>query len=171
MLYTRKGDTGTTKLYGCDGRIAKDDVRIDALGTLDELNSYVGLCRAFAVDRDTTSALLSFQEVLFVIQAQVAGAKKFLPKDSVASLEAIIAAVETEIDPIHSFTISGASLVSAHLDVARTIARRAERSVIAIRDSSLDIVIPYLNRLSSALFALARRAAQRARVKEHAPRY
>lgn len=172
MLYTGKGDNGTTGLYGCTGRIAKTDARIEALGSLDELNSWIGLCRASTSSHESfiRDALRSFQEDLFTIQAVVAGAGKSLAVHRVAHLESIIARVEAEIDHIRSFTVTGATTLSATLDVARTLARRTERAVIADGITQGEI-LPYLNRLSSALFALARLAAHRAGVKEQAPSY
>ena len=172
MLYTRTGDTGTTRLFGCDGRISKTAPRIEALGNLDELNSWIGLCAAnMAKDDAIARYLRAFQEDLFVLQAHVAGASKAIAADRVRFLEEVVASVEREIEPLRSFTIPGAVASSGMLDVARTVARRTERSVIAIQDESLATVIPYLNRLSSALFALARIAAHRAHVKEQSPRY
>ncbi len=102
----------------------------------------------------------------------LAGAPKALSRDRVMYLESVIADVESEIEPIHSFTIPGATVASGALDVGRTIARRAERSIVSLNDMVLlESVIPFLNRLSSVLFALARLAAHRAHVKEQAPRY
>ncbi len=172
MLYTGKGDNGTTKLFGCTERIAKDDARIDALGNLDELNSWIGLCAAQAADTSLQSDLHELQETLFIIQAQVAGADKQLQESAIRDLEATIASIETEIPPITSFTIAGATLLSASLDVARTISRRTERSIVSLHDSSLaSRVIPYCNRLSSVLFAYARLSAHRVHVSEKAPHY
>lgn len=173
MLYTGKGDNGATKLYGCDERMGKDDMRIEALGNVDELNSWVGLCAAQASGEiGIQENLQRVQEDLFIIQAVLAGAPKALLPSSLAFLESLIAEVEKEIPPIHSFTIPGATVLSAHLDVARTIARRAERSLVSLHDDSLAAnVIPYLNRLSSALFALARLTAHRAGAQEISPTY
>jgi cob(I)alamin adenosyltransferase len=175
MLYTGKGDNGTTKLFGCTERILKSEAIIAALGTIDELNSYVGLGRAYARDAgmgDVHDSLLSVQEDLFVIQAQCAGAPKSLDSKRLASIVAAIALVEEEIPPIRSFTIPGSTVLSAALDVARTVARRAERSIVAVEDEQLRAqLIPYLNRLSSLLFAYARLAAFRAHAEEKAPSY
>ncbi len=172
MLYTGKGDGGTTKLFGCTERIAKDEPRVHALGNLDELNSWIGFCAALSCEEKFAHILRTFQEDLFVIQAMLAGAPKALTRDRTGYLESVIAEVEGEIDPIHSFTIPGATVVSGALDVGRTIARRTERSIVALNDAALrESVIPYLNRLSSALFALARLVARRAEVKEQSPRY
>ncbi|MEK7509118.1 MAG: cob(I)yrinic acid a,c-diamide adenosyltransferase [Patescibacteria group bacterium] len=175
MLYTRKGDGGTTKLFGCSERIAKNEPRVQALGNLDELNSWIGFCAALSRESaapETGDTLRAIQNDLFVIQAMLAGAPKVLERKRVAYLEAVIADIESEVEPIRSFTIPGATTLSGALDVGRTIARRAERSIVSLHDESLrEAVIPYLNRLSSALFALARRAAHRANVKEQAPSY
>lgn len=172
-LYTGRGDTGTTKLYGCTVRIAKDEPRVEALGNLDELNSWLGLCFASTFPHETfvRHMLRTMQEDLFIIQALVAGAPKEFSGEKLARLESLVARVEAEIPPIHSFTIAGATVLSAMLDVARTIARRTERSIVSLRDDAVQPVIPYLNRLSSALFALARLVAHRACVKEGAPAY
>lgn len=171
-LYTGKGDSGTTKLFGCTERIAKDEPRIQALGNLDELNSWIGFCAALACENRLEGVLRAIQNDLFVIQAMLAGASKSLSRDRVAYLESVIAGVESEIDPIHSFTIPGTTVVSGALDVGRTIARRTERSIVSLSDALLlESVIPYLNRLSSALFALARLATHGAKVKERSPHY
>lgn len=173
MLYTGKGDGGTTKLFGCTERIAKDELRIHALGNLDELNSWIGFCAAMTIsERELDHALREIQQDLFVIQAMVAGAPKALTNERRTYLEAVIAGVESEIDPIHSFTLPGATLIAGALDVGRAIARRAERSVVSLHDELLQTeVIPYLNRLSSVLFALARLVVHRAHVKEQSPHY
>ncbi|OGG59763.1 ATP:cob(I)alamin adenosyltransferase [Candidatus Kaiserbacteria bacterium RIFCSPHIGHO2_01_FULL_56_24] len=175
MLYTGKGDNGTTKLFGCTERIAKDEPRVQSLGNIDELNSWLGFCAASAAEGgedEIAQALRDIQNDLFVIQAILAGAPKVLGDGRVAYLETLIADVECEIEPIRSFTIPGTTVLGGALDVGRTIARRAERSIVSLRDETLQSgVIPYLNRLSSVLFALARLAAHRAGVKEEVPRY
>lgn len=174
MLYTGKGDNGTTKLFGCDGRIGKDEPHIQALGNLDELNSWIGLCvsRLQVAYEAIRRHLQDVQEDLFVIQAMVAGASKALSSERLAAIESAIAEVEAELPPLKGFTIAGATEVSASLDVARTIARRAERSLVSLEDETLRTeIVPYLNRLSSLLFAFARLAAHRSGIKEHSPRY
>lgn len=174
MLYTGKGDGGTTKLFGCTDRIAKDEPRVQALGNVDELNSWIGWCAALSDEKSAGIAapLRAMQNDLFLVQAFLAGAPKVLARDRVTFLESLIADVESEIEPIRSFTIPGATMLGGALDVGRTIARRAERSLVSLHDDSLqESVIPYLNRLSSALFALARLTAHRAHIKEQAPSY
>lgn len=175
MLYTGKGDRGTTKLFGCSKRIVKSDDRVHSLGNIDELNSWLGFCAALSDERGEGEVAIVLREIqndLFVIQAAIAGAPKELSRDRLVRLEAFIADVEAKIEPICSFTIPGATMLSGALDVGRTIARRAERSLVSLEDESLRAsVVPYCNRLSSALFALARLVARHAGIKEQAPRY
>ncbi len=188
MLYTGKGDKGTTKTFGCDqARISKSSELPEALGTLDELNSYLGLVKVFA--RNTldvevplgrtkvsyATLLRDVQESLFVIQAEVAGAPKTLGKASVTRVEKIVNTIETLIPPITKFSIAGGTELSARLDVARTLSRRTERRVVAVNELGLRKLSPntlaYLNRLSSLLFALARFANHAQGVIDESPRY
>lgn len=175
MLYTGKGDTGTTKLFGCTERIAKSEARVHALGMIDELNSWLGLCRALADERGektVAATLCEIQNDLFTIQAALAGAPKVLDPEKLVWLEKIIAEIEVQLEPIHSFTIPGSTLLGGALDVGRTITRRAERHCVALEEfPERASIIPYLNRLSSVLFALARLAARRAGVRELSPTY
>jgi len=174
MFYTRKGDSGATKLYAYDGRIAKDDPHVEALGSVDELNSFIGYCRAVAEEQqehDVRTYLLEIQHDLFVVQALLAGAPKQLESVRILALEAIVDLVVREIPPIHSFTVPGTTILSSVLDVARTIARRVERRVVALKRDEYADIIPYLNRLSSVLFAFARLTAHRAGKRESVPHY
>lgn len=187
MLYTRKGDTGTTGVFGKKERFSKSSPVPEALGTLDELNSYLGLCRAdmrgrsaFTVtvrgrNRNVESIIYDIQQTLFIIQAEVAGAKKKVSKTKVSGLEAVTDSVEKTIPPITRFSIAGGTYLSALFDVARTISRRAERRVVHVHEDGLQRIsvhtLAYLNRLSSALFALARYANHVDGVKEEAPTY
>lgn len=195
MLYTGKGDDGTTTL--CDTprgiRVDKYARRIEALGTIDELNSFIGLCKATLhshchpgqAQRDPGSKsfvycnvaemLHGIQEDLFIVQAEIAGAGKSLTKKHIGKLEGVTGEIEKQLEPIHSFIITGSSKESALLDVARTMARRAERRVVeAVYYKELEVgkhTIPYLNRLSSVLYAAARLVGQKENVTEHAPKY
>lgn len=191
MLYTGKGDNGTTKTFGCDQRISKSSAVAEALGSLDEINSFLGLCKVWSKksdltlnDRKVDSVVHEIQENLFTIQAEVAGADKHLSVEKIKEIESMIAEIEKELPPISTFFISGASEMSATFDVARTIARRAERRVVAVAESASDTdsdrenkvkVLPetlaYLNRLSSILYALARLSAHKSGIKESAPSY
>ncbi len=181
MLYTGKGDNGTTKLFGCDQRMSKSSAIAEALGTVDEINAVVGFVKmkgkeVLAVAPLNYHDLLSdVQQDLFVVQAQLAGADKKMSEDRVAKIESWIAAIEKELPPISSFFVSGGTELGAHCDVARTVARRAERRVVAaleIEDhTQKPPIFAYLNRLSSLLYALARLANHRAGISEEKPHY
>lgn len=188
MLYTGKGDGGTTKTFGCDqARISKSSELPEALGTLDELNSFLGLAKAEAragndplipigKKKYLTSAVLhEVQENLFIVQAEVAGAPKKIGKAKVTKVELFVNTIETLIPPIKSFSISGGTELSATLDVARTLSRRAERRLVGVHEMGLRPLSAntraYMNRLSSLLFALARFANMSAGVSEQNPSY
>lgn len=173
MLYTKKGDNGTTKTFGCDQRISKSSAIAEALGSLDEINSFIGICKC--QDNDHSNLLNQVQEDLFIIQAQVAGADKKIEQAKIKKLEEIVDGIEKELPPITTFLISGANELSANFDFARTIARRAERRVVAVAEENLAKIEPetlaYLNRLSSLFYALARHSAHKSGIKESAPDY
>lgn len=177
MLYTGKGDGGTTKTFGCNQeRISKSSELPEALGSLDELNAFIGFAKMRARDDARISLVLrSVQESLFIIQAEVAGADKRLKPEAVSDIENIVNAIEKEIPPVKSFCIAGGTELSAILDVARTISRRTERRVVAVADLGLRELTTetrqYLNRLSSLLFALARLANTQAGIAEENPKY
>ncbi|MCR4275935.1 MAG: cob(I)yrinic acid a,c-diamide adenosyltransferase [Candidatus Parcubacteria bacterium] len=177
MLYTGKGDKGTTTAFGCDQqRISKSSELPEALGALDELNAFLGFVKMRASDSSRIQeAILDVQEKLFIIQAEVAGADKKVEEGAVKEIEKIVNDIEKEIPPLKGFSIAGGTELSALLDVARTLARRAERRVIAVNELKLRVLAPetlaYLNRLSSLLFALARLANHLAGVAEETPRY
>ena len=178
MLYTGKGDGGTTKVFGCDQqRISKSSELPEALGALDELNAFLGFAKMRA-KKDSPricAALRYVQEALFIVQAQTAGADKTLAPGAVGKMEELIGKIERQIPPVTGFSIAGGTELSALLDVARTLARTAERRLIAVgeagvRDLPAD-TSAYMNRLSSLLFALARLANFEAGVAEEHPRY
>ena len=137
MLYTGKGDGGTTKLFGCDQRISKSSAMAEALGTVDEINSFLGFIKIRTQKLDAVSGknyhevLSDVQQDLFVVQAQLAGADKHVDIERVKKLEGWIAEIEKELPPIKSFFVSGGTEEAAICDVARTLARRAERRVVA----------------------------------------
>jgi cob(I)alamin adenosyltransferase len=168
-IYTRKGDDGTTGLwYG--GRVPKHDGRPEAYGSVDEAASALGLARAAAErDGELHRDILRLQNELFVAGAELAtapeaagrlepGVSKFTP-EMVERLEADIDRYMERVDLPPKFVIPGGTELSARLDVARTAVRRAERRVAALKDAGElvdDTVVTYLNRLSDALFAMAR---------------
>ncbi len=169
-IYTRKGDGGDTVLFG--GRpVSKDDIRVETYGTVDELNSVLGLAVAGLPKKmsDWREPLLSIQSDCFTLGAILAtpklGARKpehvpDLPESRVGQLEAWIDALDEELAPLTAFVLPGGSEAAAALHVARSVCRRAERRVVALAGhEELDpTVVPYLNRLSDFLFTLARAA-------------
>ena len=177
MLYTGKGDDGTTKTFGCNQqRISKSSLVPEALGALDELNAFLGFVKMRSTEEPRISiSLRDVQETLFIIQAQVAGADKKIKEDVVKQIEESVNAIEKEIPPIKGFSIAGGTELSALLDVARTIARRAERQLIAAVEagacSPTKETMAYMNRLSSLLFAFARLANHLKGVAEENPKY
>lgn len=188
MLYTRKGDRGTTKLFDCPQgtRLSKSEFIFEVLGLLDELNTSIGYARALAEKSEATVAmkeqkvsyadiLLVFQQNLFCIQAEVGGSDMHAKKEHILFLEKVIYEIETLLPPVHSFVIPGGELVGAYLDVVRTIGRRAERGLVALRDKKERVVnelsLEYLNRLSSVLYAMARFANYQSGCIEKSPNY
>ncbi len=185
MLYTRKGDDGTTKTFGCDQRISKSSAIAEALGTLDEVNSFLGIVKMKASQqtsvevgvgmKDLAGIIHQVQENLFIIQAEVAGAGKTISESSVKDIENTVDVIEKSLPPIKTFFISGGTELAAKLDFARTLARRAERRVVAVSEENLVKVSPltlaYLNRLSSLLYALARLSNHLSGINEQSPRY
>jgi ATP:cob(I)alamin adenosyltransferase len=188
MLYTRKGDTGTTKLFNCPQgvRLSKSDAIFTALGTLDELNCSIGFAKVLAnKSRDmlglsgkrTSYALIleQLQNSVFIVQAELAGSVISLKKSDVEFAEAIVGEVETLLPPITSFIVSGGGETGAFLDICRTIARRAERTVIIAKEKEecalSSETLQFLNRLSSVLYALARFANYQEGYIEKAPSY
>ncbi len=176
-LFTGKGDQGTTTAFGCNQqRISKSSELPEALGALDELNAFLGFVKMLSISEPRImNALRDAQETLFIIQAEVAGADKKVEENAVKNIEDIVNAIEKEIPPLKGFSIAGGTELSALLDVARTIARRAERRIIAVKELHLRELsaetLAYMNRLSSLLFALARLANHLACVAEETPRY
>jgi cob(I)alamin adenosyltransferase len=165
-IYTRKGDDGTTGLwYG--GRVPKDAGRPEAYGSIDEAASALGLARS-AAERggELYADILRTQNELFVAGAELATAPEAAGRleegvskvtaDMVERLESDIDRYMDRVDLPPKFTIPGGTELSARLDVARAAVRRAERRVAALEDLADDTVLRYLNRLSDALFAMAR---------------
>ena len=181
-LFTGKGDNGSTSTYGCDQRVSKSSTIAEALGSLDEINSFLGICkfasekRGFVVANKKFEAIIySLQQTLFMVQAQVAGYPMEVPAEKVKELEMIIAACEKEMPPIKTFFISGGTELAAKLDFARTVARRAERRVVAVSEEwKVKIqaeTLSFLNRLSSILYALARLSNHKSGITEESPNY
>lgn len=171
-IYTRGGDRGETSLLG-GGRVRKDNERIAAYGTIDELNSFIGLACTTISDARLLDELAAIQSDLFDIGAQLASpghADRFRGVDParIDVLEHSIDAMERELPPLTNFVLPGGSAGAAHLHVARTICRRAERLIVALGDASAETetTIAYVNRLSDWLFVAARYANHIAGVED-----
>ncbi len=183
MLYTKKGDDGKTSTFGCDQRISKSSAIAEALGSLDEINSFLGICkvkseenRLVLTDGTNFSKIIhEVQKNLFIIQAEVAGSKMSITPDKIKEIETIVDEIEKELPPIKSFFISGGSEIATLFDIARTISRRAERRVITVADEEKvevsEFTKGYLNRLSSLLYALARLTNHKLGISEEGPDY
>jgi cob(I)alamin adenosyltransferase len=163
-IYTRTGDAGETSLFG-GTRVSKSDPRIDAYGTVDELNAFVGAARATSPASAIDSQLAAVQSDLFDVGAQLAspGSSRFTGVDAarITALENAIDEMERQLPPLASFILPGGSMAAAQLHIARTVCRRAERLVVALGDASTGTTLTYLNRLSDYLFVAARFANHR----------
>ncbi|MCL4867863.1 MAG: cob(I)yrinic acid a,c-diamide adenosyltransferase [Anaerolineae bacterium] len=174
-IYTKKGDDGTTAL-GSRQRVAKDSPRVAAYGTVDELNSVLGVALAAGLTPRLAELLPTIQNELFHL-----GSDLCFPEEDkqiyqipqieirhVETLEEVIDELTALVGPLDNFILPGGSLASAHLHVARTVCRRAEREVISLRRAEPvgPFVIPYLNRLSDALFVMARYENQQQSIPE-----
>lgn len=164
-IYTKTGDTGTTSLFG-GKRVLKSHFRIDAYGTVDELNAYLGLLRDQEVNQHIQETLLEIQNNLFTVGAILAtepGTEKVkvpqLREQDVSFLEMAIDQIDTEMPPLRNFILPGGHPSVSFGHVARTVCRRAERLVIALNEQEKvdPNVIIYLNRLSDYLFMLCRK--------------
>lgn len=165
-IYTKTGDKGTTSLF--DGkRVSKTSTRVQAYGTLDELNAHLSMCEKLAVDPHNRHVLYQLQHILFRLCAEVATddiqslqARSEMIQDSdVRELEHIIDNYTKELPPVHSFILSGKYTSSAALHIARTVCRRAERWLIALQGEEVlrPVVVQFINRLSDCLYMLARK--------------
>ena len=163
-IYTKTGDQGETSLFA-GGRVRKDNARVDAYGTVDELNSLLGLVRAYAVPEQVQTWLEAIQNVLFVVGADLATPMTSQPKWLVRLdekpalvLENAIDQMDEELPQMTAFILPGGVLAAATLHVARTVCRRAERICVTLasQEAINEHVLVYLNRLSDFLFTLAR---------------
>lgn len=164
MLYTRTGDAGATSLVN-GVRVPKNSVRVNAYGTLDELNAHIGLVQAHTAQLDNfvNEALLRINNMLFNIGSYLAdnseGAVPLLTPDDITTLEHDIDTLDSMVPPLRLFVLPGGSIGAAHAHVARTVCRRAEREILNLTDTGATVsplVLTYINRLSDYLFILAR---------------
>jgi cob(I)alamin adenosyltransferase len=164
-IYTKTGDDGQTGLFGGE-RVQKSDPRVDAYGSVDETNACLGVARAAGLAPDIDAALERIQAQLFVLGAELATpeghrARLRLPllgENDVVALEAEIDRLEAGLSPLTSFVLPAGTAGASALHLARTVCRRAERGVVAVRAVAQlrpELVV-YLNRLSDLLFVMAR---------------
>ncbi len=174
-IYTKTGDDGTTGLLA-PGRVGKDCPRIEAYGTVDELNAALGVARASKLDAVSDLVVAQIQDDLFVVGSALADPSpegRFyhaVHGERVARLEQEIDRLDTELPPLTQFILPGGTLGAAQLHLGRTICRRAERQVIRLMHQPGEHVaheiLVYLNRLSDLLFVLARAVNHRAGVTD-----
>lgn len=179
MIYTKTGDTGTTSLVG-GSRVKKNSPRVEAYGTVDELNSHIGLLATmidekshnldFAFDireqfENLYNQLKTIQNTLFVMQTLLATEDKdtyarlaHLKEQSLTDMEAWIDKMDAQLPRLKSFVIAGGSIAAAQAHVARTVCRRAERAMVSLNDEEKieEILLKYINRTSDYLFVISR---------------
>ena len=180
-IYTKTGDKGTTGLVG-GTRIPKHDLRIDCYGTVDELNSYLGLIRDQAISKDSKTTLIKIQNQLFIIGSLLATDPEklkdeskrkrlgitFLEADAIAFLETEIDAMNLALSPMTHFILPGGHQTVSFCHIARCICRRAERNVskLNVEQPTQPEVLIYLNRLSDFIFVLARKLSKELEAEE-----
>mgnify|MGYP000061610325 FL=1 len=180
-IYTKTGDKGTTGLVG-GTRIPKHDLRIDCYGTVDELNSYLGLIRDQAISKDSKTTLIEIQNQLFIIGSLLATDPEklkeeskrkrlgitFLEADAIAFLETEIDAMNLALPPMTHFILPGGHQTVSFCHIARCICRRAERNVSKLNadQPTQPEVLIYLNRLSDFIFVLARKLSKELEAEE-----
>jgi cob(I)alamin adenosyltransferase len=164
-IYTRTGDAGLTGLYG-GGRVRKNDLRIAAFGTVDELNAQLGACRSADLPPALDEPLARLQQEMFALGAELSSlgdqgpVELYVDDADVAAAEQAIDWFEEHLPPLKTFILPGGTPASAALHVARAVCRRAERDVCELAELSpvRATVLQYLNRVSDLLFVMARYA-------------
>ncbi len=169
-IYTKTGDKGKTSLFGGQ-RVSKTDLRVEAYGTVDELNSLIGLATAFMRQKKLKEQLILIKSDLLDIGSHLAtpGAKEpsFLI-DRITAMETLIDTLTAQLPELRNFILSGGGKAGAFLHVARTVCRRTERMVVRLsqKEDISEIVLQYFNRLSDLLFTAARFANHKDKKKE-----
>jgi cob(I)alamin adenosyltransferase len=168
-IYTKTGDTGMTSLFG-GKRVLKSEALVDAYGSVDELNSWMGLIAAEQMQEHIKDLLYKIQSDLFTIGGNLAGWKSDLAvlATRVTEMEVEIDVMEKEVVPLTNFILPGGSPLSARIHIARSICRKVERQVVALaQKEQVDAsIIQYLNRLSDLCFMLARFINKQANVED-----
>lgn len=164
-VYTKKGDKGTTQLIG-GTRVPKNSLRIETYGTIDELNSFIGLIRDQSIDQLYVDQLLEIQDRLFTLGSLLAQDPKKqkmklpeLAEEDITNLEQWIDAMEEQLTPMTSFVLPGGHTTVSYTHVARCVCRRAERAISELSENEevSTIILAYVNRLSDYLFVLSRK--------------
>ena len=167
-IYTRTGDAGNTGLFS-GRRVSKADLRVEAYGTVDELNACLGLLRDHVIDEELRRQFLDQQRTLFALGAALAddrpGEAYRVPDDAVSKLETYIDAMNGVLAPMTHFILPGGTPAVSFAHLARTVCRRAERRTVAVPDVEPTVLV-YLNRLSDYLFVAGRYLALRMNVPE-----
>ena len=172
VIYTKRGDKGETALYDKESRqnirVSKDSLRIRAIGAVDEVNTFLGVCVSISDDKKLNTLLRGIQENLFRVGAILAGAKLRFSKSKTKTLEKEIDKLEGTLPVLKNFILPGGAPLAANLHVVRVGVRSAERKIVAL--SEIEEVKPeiltFLNRLSDYFFMLARKVNHEAGVKE-----
>ena len=173
-IYTKTGDKGSTLLIG-GARVPKHHIRIESYGTVDELNSYIGLLNDQDIDKEVQTFLLEIQDRLFTIGSSLASdpekSKMTIPdllKSDVEALESRIDDMTNVLPVMKSFILPGGHTIVSYCHIARCVCRRAERNITQLAENEKvdELVLIYLNRLSDYLFVLGRKLAQDLEVKE-----
>jgi len=179
-IYTKTGDKGNTSFFGC-GIVKKNDSRVEALGVLDELNSFIGVTLCFIEDSTLRDNLTKIQNDLFTLGADLAGSgikADNLPRvteGQVTEIEHIIDTLQEKLGMPEKFILPGGTVSSSFLHLCRATTRRAERALVDIGETEQFRINPqmlcYINRLGDFFYVLARQANKELDVKEHHPLY
>jgi cob(I)alamin adenosyltransferase len=173
-IYTRTGDDGSTGLLG-SGRVRKDDARVEAYGSVDELNAALGVARALDTQAWIGGEIAAIQARLFALGAELAATNPAalasldrIVDDDVTALEQVIDRLEADLPPLRNFILPGGAALGAALHLARTVCRRAERRLVTLQAGAgvEPRLVRYLNRLADLLFVMARWCNRRAGVAE-----
>ncbi len=174
-IYTKTGDDGTTGLVG-GSRVKKSELRLEAYGTVDELNSWVGLLRSLTEDQGVQETLYCIQNTLFIMASKLASDEKgrqitealLIGEDEIRRLEEAIDLYELSLEPLRNFILPGGSPLVSYCHIARTVCRRAERNIVRLTESQQveENILHYVNRLSDYLFVLSRKLAADAGIAE-----
>lgn len=174
-IYTKTGDKGMTSLIG-GTRVPKNNVRLEAYGTIDELNSFLGMIRAYPIDARAAADIVRIQDILFFVGGNLAtdtsvkdlNIRLGVSEEDLLCLEKAIDRMDEELPPLTSFVLPGGDQAVSFCHIARTVCRRAERRIMDMSAAYEvdELVIRYINRLSDYLFVLSRKVAHDAGVEE-----